>query len=72
MIVIQFNYHTSFKNIEMAPFTKAGQLLQDNEHGDPTLLLTDRTRQASNLEKTLLARRLFFNWDSCHASLNSH
>ena len=44
MIVIQFNYHTSFKNIEMAPFTKAGQLLQDNEHGDPTLLLTDRTR----------------------------
>ena len=60
MIVIQFNYYTSFKNIEMAPFTKAGQLLQENEHGDPTLLLTDRTRQASNLEKPLLARGLFF------------
>ena len=72
MIVIQFNYHTRIKNIEMAPFTKAGQLLQENEHGDPTLLLTDRTRQASNLEKPLLVRGLFFNWDSCHASLNSH
>ena len=59
MIVIQFNYHTRIKNIEMAPFTKAGQLLQENEHGDPTLLLTDRTRQASNLEKPLLARGLF-------------
>ena len=60
MSVIQFNYHTSFKNIQMSPFTKAGQLLQDSEYGDPTSLLTDRARQASNLEKPLLARGTFF------------
>ena len=53
MSVIKFDYHKSFKNIEMFLFAEDDQLLEDS-----TLLLMDRTGQASNLEKPLLGRRL--------------
>ena len=53
MSVIKFDYHKSFNNIEMFLFAEDDQLLEDS-----TLLLMDRTGQASNLEKPLLGRRL--------------
>ena len=33
MSVIKFDYHKSFKNIEMFLFAEADQLLQDSNHG---------------------------------------
>ena len=53
MSVIKFDYHKSFKNIEMFLVAEDDQLLEDS-----TLLLMDRTGQASNLEKPLLGRGL--------------